>query len=101
VERSLTVGEDRSPDEAFSTTLAFAALQCSTDGVRLRLGSIGGLLQGPRSFERALLDTTSDFEEYGFVLDESTVRQAWEHGVAVCEVERVLRREAPEQLNAT
>lgn len=99
VERSRTIGEDRSSDEAFSITLTYAALQCAIDGVNLRFGSVGGLLQGQRSFERAMLDTTDDFEEQGIVLDEKTLREAWGYGVAVFEVERVLTRAgSPEPL---
>jgi hypothetical protein len=68
--------------------------------VHLRFGSVGGMLQGSRSFERAMIDTTEDFEEHGIVLDQKTLRQAWEFGVAVYEVERVLlRSESPERVD--
>lgn len=93
IERSRTAGNNRGPDEPFAATLAYAALQCVEDGVRLRLGSVGGLIQGPRSFERALIDTTEDFKELGIALDEQILREVWEFGVAVFEVERALLRQ--------
>lgn len=92
VEKSRMNGECRGPDEPFALTLAQGALECLRGDVHLRFGSVGGILQGPRSFEKAMIDTTDDFDEHGIVLDEKTLRQAWEFGVAVFEVERVLLR---------
>ncbi len=90
VERSRTVGEDRGASEPFGVTLYYAATQCMVDGVKTRLGSLGGIIQGPRSNEKAFWDTTSDFEEHGLELDEKTKRQAFAFGVCLADAERVL-----------
>jgi hypothetical protein len=90
VKPSLTVGDDRSPDEPFGVTLYYAAAQCLVDKVNTPLGSIGGLLQGPKFYEKALLDTTSDFEDLGLTIDENTQRLAFHFGVSLADVERVL-----------
>lgn len=94
VERSRTVGNDRGPDEPFATTLYFAASQCMVDPVKTRSGSIGGWLSGPKHYERAFWRTTADFEDHGLTLDEKTRRQAFQFGVCVADVERVLRGES-------
>lgn len=90
VKASHAVGEDRSPDEPRGITLYFAASQCMVDKVPLRLGSIGGLIEGPRSFERAFWDTLYNFDELEFHLDEDTRRQAFQFGVGLADSERVL-----------
>lgn len=97
VDRSLTIGEGRSPDEPFALTLYYAAVQCVVDGVvNTRRGSIGGFLKGAKFYEKALMDTTSDFEEHGLTLDETTQRLAFQFGVSLADVERVLTaRRAP------
>lgn len=94
VTRSRTVGEDRSSEEPLGITLYFAATQCMVDNVKTRLGSVGGLIQGPRSYEKAFWDTTDDFEEHGIILDEETKRQAFQFGVCLADVERVLATRA-------
>ena len=92
VERSRTVGDDRGPDEGLGLTLYYAASQCIADGVKTRLGSLGGLMQGPKSYEKAFYDTTDDFEEHGLELDEETKRLAFQFGVCLADSERVLLR---------
>jgi hypothetical protein len=94
VERSRGVGEDRGPDEPFGLTLYYAASQCMADGVKTRLGSLGGLIQGPKSYEKAFYDTTDDFEQQGLELDEETKRLAFQFGVCLADSERVLNRTA-------
>jgi hypothetical protein len=88
VERSRTVGEDRGSDEPFGLTLYYAASQCIADGVKTRLGSLGGLMQGPKSYEKAFYDTTDDFEQQGLELDEETKRLAFQFGVCLADSAR-------------
>lgn len=91
MERSRTVGDDRSPDEPFSRTVYFAALECMVDGdVHIRHGSNGGWLTGPRHYERAFWDTLDDFPAHGLDLDEATRRHAFRVGVCLAVSERVL-----------
>ena len=92
VERSRTVGDDRGPDEPIGITLYYAASQCMTDDVQTWLGSLGGLVQGRKSFEKAFYDTTRDFEEQGLKVDETTRRLAFHFGVCLFDVEQVLKR---------
>jgi hypothetical protein len=96
IENSRTVGDDRGPDEPFGLTLYFAASQCMADGVQVRLGSIGGLLQGPRSYEKAYDDTTNDYEEQGIEIDEETKRLAFQFGICLADSEGLLRRASAE-----
>jgi hypothetical protein len=65
------------------------------DDVRTRLGSIGGLLHGARSYERAFYDTLRDFDEQGLTLDEGTRRLAFQFGVSLADVESALRSAPP------
>lgn len=95
VQTSLTVGADRSPDEPRGITLYFAASQCMVDDVHTRLGSIGGLIKGPRSYEKAFSDTLDDFVEVGFDLDENTRRLAFQFGMCLADSERALGRAFP------
>jgi hypothetical protein len=96
VEHSRTVGANRGPDETFGQTLYYAASQCMADAVNTRLGSLGGLMQGPKSYEKAFHDTTDDFEEHGLELDEEATRLAFQFGVCLADSERVLRPQTPE-----
>jgi hypothetical protein len=96
IERSRTVGEDREPGEPFGLTLYYAASQCIADGVKTRLGSLGGLMQGPKSYEKAFYDTTDDFDQHGLELDEDTKRLAFQFGVCLADSERVLSRAGAE-----
>lgn len=41
-------------------TFYYAASQCMVDKVNSRLGSIGGLRQGPRSYEKAFIDSLDE-----------------------------------------
>ena len=91
VERSRTVGDDRGP-ETIGMTLYYATSQCMTDGVQTWLGSLGGLVQGRKFFEKAFYDTTRDFEEQGLKVDETTRRLAFHFGVCLFDVEQVLKR---------
>jgi hypothetical protein len=86
----LAVGDDRRDDEPLGTTYYYAASQCMVDNVKTRLGSLGGLLKGPRSYEKAFWDTTDDFEERGVTLDEHTRRLAFQFGVCLADVERAI-----------
>jgi hypothetical protein len=94
VERSLAVGDDRALDEPFGLTLYYAASQCMADGVKTRLGSLGGLIQGPKSYEKAFYATTGSFDEQGLDLDEEAKRHAFQFGVSLADSERVLTRSA-------
>ena len=91
VERSRTVGDDRGP-ETIGMTLYYATSQCMNDGVQTWLGSLGGLVQGRKFFEKAFYDTTRDFEEQGLKVDETTRRLAFHFGVCLFDVEQVLKR---------
>jgi hypothetical protein len=91
IERSRTVGDDRGPTESFGLTLYFAAAQCMADDVKTRLGSVGGLTSGPKSYEKAFYDTTDTFKEQGLELDEHTKRLAFQFGACLADSERVLR----------
>jgi hypothetical protein len=90
VERSRTVGDDRSPDEPWGVALYYAASQCMAEKVDTRLGSIGGFVTGPRTYEMALHDTTSDFVHHGLEADEDSLRLAFQFGVCLADAERVL-----------
>lgn len=92
IKNSRSVGDDRGPDERFGLTLYYAASQCMAEEVKTRLGSLGGWLQGPKSYEKAFYDTTDDFEEQGIELDEDTKRAAFQFGVCLADAERVLTR---------
>lgn len=83
VTKSFDVGEDRAHDEPMGQTYYYAASQCMVDDVKTRLGSIGGLIQGPKSYEKALRDTTDDFDEHGFDIDENDRRLAFNFGVCL------------------
>ena len=90
VGRSRSVGDDRAADEPRGVTYYYAASQCMVDNVKTRLGSIGGLINGPRSYEKALRDTTDDFDEHCFGLNEDTRRQSFNFGICLSDVERVM-----------
>jgi hypothetical protein len=90
VERSRGVGDDRAEDEPRGLTYYSAASQCMVDEVNTRFGSIGGIINGPRSYEKALRDTTVDFKEHGLDLAEETKRLAFNFGVCLADSERVL-----------
>jgi hypothetical protein len=92
IKRSFTVGDDRTADEPLAVTLYFAASQCMADDVKTRLGSIGGLIKGPRSYEKAFWDIASDFAEHGFELDEKTRRAAFDFGVCLADVEHAIAK---------
>lgn len=97
VAKSRTVGNNRGPDEPFYLTLYFAALQQMIDGVNSRLGSIGGILSGPKNYEKAYFVTTRDFPDYGIEIEEGDQRQGFQFGVCLADAERVLTRAtAPE-----
>jgi hypothetical protein len=90
VEASRTVGDDRSPNEPYGVTLYFAASECIAQGVNTRLGSVGGMLAGPKAYEKAFYDTTDDLAAQGHQLDEQTKRIAFQFGVGLADVEHVL-----------
>jgi hypothetical protein len=95
VTRSLTVGDDRGPNEPLGLRLYYAASQCIADGVNTRLGSLGGLMQGPRMYEMAFSDTTSDFAEHGLAVEDGKQRTAFQFGVCLADAERVLAPTLP------
>jgi hypothetical protein len=96
VKSSFDVGDDRSPDEPLGLTYYFAASQCMIDVVHTRFGSIGARGKGPKSYERAFWDTTDDLQENGLELDEATKRQAFQFGICLADVERVIERQSPD-----
>ncbi len=94
VTRSFDVGDDRREDELLGLTLYYAASQCMVEKVKTRFGSLGGLLKGPRSYEKAFWDTTNDFQEHGLELDEDNRRLAFGFGICLADSERVLKNSA-------
>jgi hypothetical protein len=91
VASSRLVGDDRDADEPLGVTLYFAASQCIADGVHTRLGSLGGLTQGAKFYEKAFHDTTDDLDDLGF-LEEGIRRLAFQFGVSLADSEQVLAR---------
>ncbi len=90
VRRSRTLGEGRSPSEPISVTLANAVVQCIADGVRQRLGAIGGLISCPRHYEMALAQLTDDFGDLRLTIGDNARREAFRYGVLLADVERVI-----------
>jgi hypothetical protein len=90
VATSRSVGDHRSADEPLSVTLYYAALQQMIDGVRTPFGSIGGMLEGPKNYEKAYFATTRDFPDYGIEIEEADQRQAFQFGACLADAERVL-----------
>jgi hypothetical protein len=71
-------------------TLYFAALQTLLDGVKLRFGSIGGMAEGPRNFERAYFFTLRDLADEDVGITEADEREAFMFGICLADAERVL-----------
>jgi hypothetical protein len=77
-------------EQRWVATLYYAALQSLSDGVKVRLGSIGGLLSGPKSYEKAYFVTLRDLGAHGVELEDGDRRGAFQFGVLLADAERVL-----------